>query len=371
MSSPVIVTIYVRHGADCKYTDEFEKRCRCRKHFRWTTNGRRQRRTAGTRAWGEAELLKRELEDQLNGRAAETPETNARELQACIDVFLQDKTVQGVSPGVVAKYTRELARLRGHCESNGVFTIQAVTRELLTGYCATFERRYGSTQTRSMVRARCRAFLRYCYEAQWIPRIPPLPKIKVDEAPTLPLTADEYARLLRAVEIFPDPIRRQRVHALLQLMRWTGLANTDALTLPREAVQRSNGVYRVVTSRTKTGTHVSVPIPPKVAEEMLAVPNETPRYLFWDGTEDIAKRWRKYFILPVFKAAGIQRGGNMVSHRLRDTFAVDLLEKGVPLDEVSKLLGHTSIRTTEAHYAAWVKGRQDRLDALVVATWPS
>jgi site-specific recombinase XerD len=34
----------------------------------------------------------------------------------------------------------------------------------------------------------------------------------------------------------------------------------------------------------------------------------------------------------------------MLSHRLRDTFAVDLLEKGVPLEEVSKLLGHESIR---------------------------
>ena len=44
----------------------------------------------------------------------------------------------------------------------------------------------------------------------------------------------------------------------------------------------------------------------------------------------------------------------MMSHRLRDTFAVDLLEKGVPLEEVSKLLGHESIKTTERHYAKWV-----------------
>jgi len=59
----------------------------------------------------------------------------------------------------------------------------------------------------------------------------------------------------------------------------------------------------------------------------------------------------------------------MMSHRLRDTFAVDLLQKGVPLEEVSKLLGHTSIKTTEKHYAAWIKGRQDRLDSLVMGTW--
>jgi integrase/recombinase XerD len=59
----------------------------------------------------------------------------------------------------------------------------------------------------------------------------------------------------------------------------------------------------------------------------------------------------------------------MRSHRLRDTFAVDLLQKGVPLEEVSKLLGHESIKTTEKSYAKWAKGRQDRLDSLVIETW--
>jgi hypothetical protein len=34
----------------------------------------------------------------------------------------------------------------------------------------------------------------------------------------------------------------------------------------------------------------------------------------------------------------------------------------VPLEEVSKLLGHESIKTTERHYSKWMKGRQDRPD---------
>ena len=72
---------------------------------------------------------------------------------------------------------------------------------------------------------------------------------------------------------------------------------------------------------------------------------------------------------PLFRAANIESNGNLRSHRLRDTFAVDLLEKGVPLEEVSKLLGHESIKTTEKSYAKWVKGRQDRLDSLVMGTW--
>jgi integrase/recombinase XerD len=38
----------------------------------------------------------------------------------------------------------------------------------------------------------------------------------------------------------------------------------------------------------------------------------------------------------LFKAAGIESDGHMQSHRLRDTFAVDLLQKGVPLEEVQE-----------------------------------
>ena len=128
----------------------------------------------------------------------------------------------------------------------------------------------------------------------------------------------------------------------------------------------------MVTAPQKTGTHVSVPIPPDVATELLTVLNGNSEYVFWSGKgeeESVTKNWAKYYIAPLFKAAKIRSEGHMMSHRLRDTFAVDLLEKGVPLEEVSKLLGHESIKTTEKHYSKWMKGRQDRLDKLVTDTW--
>jgi integrase len=52
-------------------------------------------------------------------------------------------------------------------------------------------------------------------------------------------------------------------------------------------------------------------------------------------------------------------------------FSVDLLSKSVPIDVVSKLLGHTSIKTTEKQYAPWVRSRQMKLEEAVRATWAS
>jgi integrase/recombinase XerD len=278
--------------------------------LRWTSDREQHRVSAHTRSWAEAEKKKPEIEDQLSGRTPEPkPEQEHRGLQDCIDVFIQDKKNQGITEKVIGKYTRELARLRAYCEQNRVYAVQGITRELLTGFCATWPEAYPSSYTRSKVRERVRTFLRYCFEAQWIPRIPALPKIKIDEPPTLPLTADEYTRLLDAVYgTVADPAQREKVHALLQLMRWSGLAIRDALTLKRAELQfdEKKQLHRVVTARQKTGVNVSVPIPPNIAQELLRVANGNPEYIFWSGNgeeESITKNWAKYYIAPVFKAA--------------------------------------------------------------------
>ncbi len=135
---------------------------------------------------------KQDLENQLSGHpTAPEAEKETREIQACIDLFIQDKKNQGLSAKVIGKYTRELSRLRIFCERNHVYTIQSLTRELLTGFCATCPQLYPSTYTRTKVRERIRSFLRCCYQAQWLPRVPELPKIKIDEPPTMPLSDAE------------------------------------------------------------------------------------------------------------------------------------------------------------------------------------
>jgi Phage integrase family len=49
----------------------------------------------------------------------------------------------------------------------------------------------------------------------------------------------------------------------------------------------------------------------------------------------------------LFEKAKVPKGH---AHRFQDTFATELLLVGVPLERVSILLGHSSIRITERHY---------------------
>jgi integrase/recombinase XerD len=68
----------------------------------------------------------------------------------------------------------------------------------------------------------------------------------------------------------------------------------------------------------------------------------------------------------LFELAEIEKGH---AHRFRDTFAIELLLKGTPMERVSVLLGYRSMRITEKHYSPWVRARQEQLEADLVRTW--
>jgi integrase len=48
---------------------------------------------------------------------------------------------------------------------------------------------------------------------------------------------------------------------------------------------------------------------------------------------------------------------------------VENLLAGVTLEKISLLLGHSSIKTTERHYAPFVKARQEQIIAAVKQGW--
>ena len=228
--------------------------------------------------------------------------------------------------------------------------------------------------TRRQVRARLKALFRYACDLGWIAKNPTvaIKPIKGEEPPTLPLEPEQYEALLAKIpEVFPDPIKAAKVRAFVRCMRYTGLAIRDTVVLTRDKIvyDAAKKITRVVTHRQKTGAHVAVPIQPDLAQELKEVADGNPNYIFWNtGTgkpESAVTNWQ-HDLRELFHEAGMPEGH---PHQLRDTAAVERLKADVPLEEVSRLLGHSNVGITDKYYNQWVKSRQDRIDKLVMATW--
>jgi integrase/recombinase XerD len=192
----------------------------------------------------------------------------------------------------------------------------------------------------------------------------------VKQAPTMPFSADQWRDILTALDMYgeihkqsPETIRRQ-LRALMLLLRYSGLRICDAVALRTSAVDAKG---RLFLYQAKTGEPVKLPLPDEVLNALRAIEEGGP-YYFWNGTSTLKSRmteWQER-LKKVFVIAGIPDGH---AHRFRDTFSVAMLDAGVSLETVSILLGHKSIKTTEKHYAPFVKSRQEALEAAVKGTW--
>ena len=156
----------------------------------------------------------------------------------------------------------------------------------------------------------------------------------------------------------------KKLRALVLLLRYSGLRIGDATSC---AVERLQG-DRLLLYMHKTGHPVHLKLPQFVVEALNSIPRSNEHYWFWTGAgtvEGNADIWRRK-LNRLFSLAGI-KGGH--PHRFRDTFSVELLDAGVPIERVSTLLGHESVRVTERSYNPWVKSRQERLDADLESAW--
>ena len=84
-------------------------------------------------------------------------------------------------------------------------------------------------------------------------------------------------------------------------------------------------------------------------------------HFFWTGTlrpESAVKYWRR----RLQRAA---REGSVEAfhrHQLRHAFAVELQLAGTMIQDVSAMLGHTSVTVTERYCSAWDRSRRSRLE---------
>jgi integrase/recombinase XerD len=200
--------------------------------------------------------------------------------------------------------------------------------------------------------------------------------VKAEDKPTLPFTPEEMFALLETIpRLYTDrrglngnspEVLRSRVTALLLLLRYSGLRIGDAVSLERTRLSDDGRIFLYMA---KTGNPVRVLVPRHVAKMLQELCNTNPRYFFWTGNgllKSAVADWQRTF-RRLFKLAAPDK--RCYPHMFRDTFAVEMLLAGVPLDQVAMLLGHSSVKITEKHYAPWIRARQAQLEESVRMAW--
>ena len=187
-----------------------------------------------------------------------------------------------------------------------------------------------------------------------------------------PFTADELARLLPAADAQPSG---ERLGVYVRLLLTSGLRQGEANALDWPAIDLQRGTVRVVASqadrnrtlgppKSKAGKR-TVPLTPDTANRLAAHRDrQRGAGLFGAGrtfTTDDGKPLARNVLHPTWRRvcrdAGVEPRG---LHHLRHTYATRLLVAGVPLHEVSRLIGHADVRMTLDAYAHAMPDTLDR-----------
>lgn len=127
---------------------------------------------------------------------------------------------------------------------------------------------------------------------------------------------------------------------------YTGLAYSDLAQLRAENIKKMfDGKLWIVTHRQKTKTNVNVPLLP-MAEKILR--KYEGKYLDGELLPILSNQKTNAYLKEIADICGIEK--NLTFHLARHTFATTMtLGKGVPIESVSKMLGHTNIQTTQIY----------------------
>ena len=136
------------------------------------------------------------------------------------------------------------------------------------------------------------------------------------------------------------------VRDLFVFMTFTALSFVDLKELTMDNIVEVNGEKWIVGKRHKTGVPYQVKlleVPLQIIERYRNFPKDNPKSVFGEVNYwNICKKLK-----PVMKECGIDKP--ISAHCARHGFATMALTNGMPIESVSRVLGHTNIVTTQIY----------------------
>lgn len=169
---------------------------------------------------------------------------------------------------------------------------------------------------------------------------------------------DEEIKCIMEKE-FPTA-RLEAVRDIFIFSCFCGLAYIDVANLTQDNIVTLNGKQWIMTTRQKTKVPSNIlllDIPAMIIEK------------YRGRTKDgkllpiLSNQKMNSYLKEIGDVCGIKK--NLTYHLARHTFATMILSKGVPIESVSKMLGHTNIRTTQVY--ARITNKKIEEDMLALA----
>lgn len=163
------------------------------------------------------------------------------------------------------------------------------------------------------------------------------------------LTQKDYERLMKAVEEEGDI----RARALFNAMYYSGMRVSEALQLRIDHVQDGKKVIEDI--KGKGNKYRPIFISAKLIKslnEYLEVRKQpfssTSKALFVGERGPLTRQTAHHLMKKYAKIAGIELSKAHV-HNLRHIFGLKLADQGIPIQDIAKYLGHTSIEVTKIY----------------------
>lgn len=357
------------------------------------------RQSTGLRDWSAAEayLAKENERVAAEIRLGE----NAVTLEEATTKFVDSHRAEGhIGPKTERQYRLVMSRFNRYARKQGITFAADVNYSLCKDFMTYGLENVTEDSTRSTYRAKLKAFLGEAFSRKWIKEdlAEEIKNGKPPVEPGEPYTPEEAALILEQAEKLNGgttgyAANGRTFRLLLEFMLETGLRVSDAIRYnPARAFKGKTGLWKYSyepkkqprKKQKKTAlTFLSERL--KLAIDQAEWFSRTLPFAYDVVTKDDDKHERAVYerMQAIGQRCVIEEEkkdtkGKVIRprrviddcrpHRLRDTFAVNKLEKGMALDDVSMLLAHASIQVTKDHYAKWTVGREDRLEALFQQT---
>lgn len=375
------VILFKRHASGCAVNRsrvppkkrEFWMECDCQIWIRGRTPAGDviPRQTTGFSDLKQAEAMRDALLSQ--GRAEDK---NGFPVADCIEKYLRLRE-RDLDERTLSQHRLALGRLASFLESRGVFYIHQMKADHLESFKTDGLPSEMASTSRATTDAKIRCFLRMAYRREWVQevlveKVKPVRAVYGQKEPYTDAEVNtilEHARKLNG-GTHGYAAKSATFCLLLELMLATGMRVGDAVSFDPRHLVKGEAMWTYTFApqkqkRTDRVKSIEVYISEDLKLKIDACDWLSPRLPFWYGAGTDPAPLAQAVYERMQAIGERSEVADCRPHRLRDTFAVRRLLAGMQLEDVSRLLGHSSIKVTETYYAKWVSSRKRRLERLL------